>query len=197
MALKVDYVAKEAAINLRRNLTLTFATVITVAIALTLVGASLLMRQGVARSNVKFHGDIQAIVYMNPTASADQITAVDSAIKASPHVKSSRYLDKHAAYQEFLDFFYKDPAIQKSLTEQDVPTSYKLQFNDASAEVVTSIQDQFTKLPGVYQVVSPTEQVKKREDSFGRLSTFSLVFAAIVGVTSLVLIINSIRIAMF
>src|SRR5205823_3477662 len=90
MALKVDYVAKEAAINLRRNLTLTFATVITVAIALTLVGASLLMRQGVARSNVKFHGDIQAIVYMNPTASADQIKAVDSAISASPSAMSPR-----------------------------------------------------------------------------------------------------------
>ena len=54
MALKVDYVVKEAAINLRRNLTLSFATVITIAISLTLVGTSLLMRQGVARSNVKF-----------------------------------------------------------------------------------------------------------------------------------------------
>src|SRR5258706_619664 len=197
MALKVDYVAKEAAINLRRNLTLTFATVITVALALTAVGAALLMRQGVKRSNVKFHGDIQAIVYMNPDSSQDQIDAVQRAITASPHIKSSRYLDKHAAYQEFLEVFYKEPDIQKSLTEQDVPTSYKLQFNDASAEVVTSVQDQFTKLPGVFRVVSPTDQVKQQEDSFARLSTFSLFFAGIVGITSLVLIINSIRIAMF
>src|SRR3954468_817737 len=111
MALKVDYVAKEAATNLRRNLTLTFATVITVAIALTLVGASLLMRQGVKRSNVRFHGDIQAIVYMNPDASQEQIDAVKRALDASPHVKSSTYLDKDAAYKEFLEVFFDDPAI--------------------------------------------------------------------------------------
>jgi cell division transport system permease protein len=197
MALKVDYVAKEAAINLRRNLTLTFATVITVAIALTLVGASLLMRQGVKRSNVKFHGDIQTIVYMNPDASQDQVDAVKHALDENPHLKSERYLDKPAAYQEFLEVFFNEPDIQKSLTQQEVPTSYKLQFNDASAEVVSSLQEQFSKLPGVYRVIAPTDQVKKQEDSFAKLSTFSLVFAGIVGAVSLILIVNSIRIAMF
>src|SRR4051812_8493428 len=145
MALKVDYVAKEAAINLRRNLTLTFATVITVALALTAVGASLLMRQGVKRSDVKFHGDIETIVYMNATASQDQIDAVQHALDENPHVKAARYLDKHAAYQEFLEVFYNDPAIRNSLTEQDVPTSYKIQFKDATAEVVSSVQSQFEK----------------------------------------------------
>src|SRR3954451_23186454 len=130
MALKVDYVAKEAAINLRRNLTLTFATVITVALALTAVGASLLMRQGVKRSDIKFHGDIEAIVYMNPDASQEQIDAVKRALDTSPHVKSARYLDKPAAYQEFLEVFFDDPAIQQTLTQQGVPTSYKLQFTD-------------------------------------------------------------------
>ena len=197
MALKVDYVVKEAVINLRRNVTLAFATVVTVAIALTLVGAALLMRQGVARSNVQFHGDIQAIVYMNATATQDQIDAVGRALEQSPHVKSNQYLDKAAAYQEFLQVFYNEPDIQKSLTQNDVPTSYKLQFKDGSGEVVRSVEDQFAKLPGVFKVIAPSDAVKKREDSFARLTTFSLAFAAMVGATSLVLIVNSIRIAMF
>ncbi len=34
MALRVDYVVRETATNLKRNLTLTFATVVTIAIAL-------------------------------------------------------------------------------------------------------------------------------------------------------------------
>jgi len=54
MALRPDYVIRETATNLKRNLTLTFATVVTIAIALTLVGASLLMKQGVTHSNVRF-----------------------------------------------------------------------------------------------------------------------------------------------
>jgi cell division transport system permease protein len=197
MALKVDYVVKEAAINLRRNLTLSFATIVTVAISLTLVGTSLLMRQGVARSNVKFHGDIQTIIYMNADASQDQVDAVKRALDASPHVASSTYLDHAAAYQEFLEVFYKEDEIKKSLTAEQVPTSYKVKVKDASSEVVQSLDDQFAKLPGVFRVIAPTDAVKKLEDSFARLSTFSLLFAAIVGGTSLVLIVNSIRIAMF
>jgi cell division transport system permease protein len=39
--------------------------------------------------------------------------------------------------------------------------------------------------------------VKQREDSFSKFSNFALIFAVIVGATSLVLIVNSIRTAMF
>ena len=46
-------------------------------------------------------------------------------------------------------------------------------------------------------IMSPILWKWRDEDSFAKLSTFSLVFAAVVGATSLVLIVNSIRIAMF
>ena len=198
MALKVDYVARETATNLRRNLTLSFATMVTIAIALTLVGSALLMRQGVAKSNVKFHGNIQAIVYVNADASQEQVDAVGRAIDANPHVASKTYLDHHAAHEEFLTFFYNDPAIRNSLTEAETPTSFKLKFSgDANAEVVDAIKDQFSKLPSVREVVTPSDLVRRQEDSFSRFSNFAFVIALIVGGTSLVLIVNSIRIAMF
>jgi cell division transport system permease protein len=197
MALKVDYVVKEAATNLRRNLTLSFATMVTIAIALTLVGAALLMRRGVENSNVKFRGDIQTIVYMVPTASQDQVDAVQRSLDSNPHVQSTLYLDHDKAYAEFKELFNDDPAIVGSLTPADTPTSFKVKIKDATAEVVDSLHEQFVKLPGVYDVIAPTDQVRKQEDSFSRFANFSLIFALIVGATSLVLIINSIRIAMF
>src|SRR6476469_5217595 len=121
MALKVDYVVKETGTNLRRNLTLSFATMITIAIALTLVGAALLMRQGVANSNKRFHGDIGTIVYMNATASQDQIDAVGRALDSNPHVQSKTYLDHDAAFKEFQDLFFDNQAIRESLTPQETP----------------------------------------------------------------------------
>jgi cell division transport system permease protein len=193
----VDYVVRETTTNLKRNLTLTFATVVTIAIALTLVGASLLMKQGVTHSNIRFRGDIQTIVYMKSDASQDQINAVKTAIDQNPHVSSERYLDHDAANQEFRAIFADEPAIRDSLTPAETPTSYKVQVKDASFEVVQSLQDQFKVLPGVHEVIAPTDNVKKQEDSFAKFSNFSLLFAAIVGATSLVLIVNSIRIAMF
>ncbi|MEY2420530.1 MAG: cell division transport system permease protein [Acidimicrobiaceae bacterium] len=198
MALKVDYVVKETASNLRRNLTLTFASMVTIAIALTCVGASLLMKQGVARSNVRFHGDIQSIVYMNAKASEDQVLAVGRALDANPHVQSKTYLDHDAAFKEFQTLFFDQDAIKNSLTAAETPTSYKVKFRgDATAEVVGSVKDQFSRLPGVYSVIAPSDQVRQQEDSFAKFSAWSLGFAVIVGGTSLVLIVNSIRIAMF
>src|SRR5581483_8277949 len=168
MALRVDYVVRETATNLRRNLTLSFATVVTIAIALTLVGAALLMKQGVNRANVQFKGDVQTIVYMDAHASQDQIDAVGRALDQNPHVKSKNYLDHDAAYAEFREIFADDPALRDSLTPADTPTSYKVQVRDASFEVVQSLQDQFSKLPGVFKVVAATDRVKKQEDSFAK-----------------------------
>jgi cell division transport system permease protein len=197
MALKLDYVVRETGTNLRRNLTLSFATMVTIAIALTLVGTALLMRQGVARSNKQFKGDIQTIVYMKATASQDQVDAVGRALDQNPHVQLSRYLDHDAAFKEFQDLFFDQQAIRNSLTPADTPTSYKVKLKDANFEVVQSLHDQFVKLPGVYDVIAPSDQVKRQEDSFSKFSNFALIIALVVGGTSLVLIVNSIRIAMF
>jgi cell division transport system permease protein len=198
MALKVDYVVRETGTNLRRNLTLSFATMVTIAIALTLVGASLLMRQGVTKSNVRFHGNIQTIIYMKPDARQEQVDFIRGQLTQNPHVASFTYLDHHAAHEEFLQIFWDKPEIQKSLPEEATPTSYKLKFNgDADAAVVQSVKDQFKAMPAVLDVIAPDDQVRKQEDSFARFSNFALIIALIVGATSLVLIINSIRIAMF
>lgn len=197
MALKVDYVIKETGTNLRRNLTLSFATMVTIAIALTLVGAALLMKQGVAKSNVRFHGDIQTIVYMNAKASDEQVLAVGRALDTNPHVQTKLYLNHDAAFEEFQNLFFDQPAIAKSLTPAETPTSYKVKLKDANFEVVESLHDQFLKLPGVYDVIAPSDAVKRQEDSFSKFSNFALIVALVVGGTSLVLIVNSIRIAMF
>ena len=197
MALKLDYVVRETGTNLRRNLTLSFATMVTIAIALTLVGSALLMRQGVANSNKRFHGDIGTIVYMQAKASQDQVDAVGRAVDTNPHVESRIYLDHDAAFKEFQDLFFDNKAISESLTAPDTPTSYKLKLKDANFEVVQSLHDQFSKLPGVYSVIAPSDAVKRQEDSFSKFSNFAIIVALVVGATSLVLIVNSIRIAMF
>jgi len=197
MALRVDYVVRETATNLKRNLTLTFATVVTIAIALTLVGASLLMKQGVNRSNVRFRGNVQTIVYMKADASQDQIDAVARGLDQNPNVQSKRYLDHDEANQEFREIFADEPAIRDSLTPQETPTSYKVHVRNASSEVVDSLKSQFQEMPGVFQVMADNDNIRRQESSFAKFRSFSLLFAAIVGATSLVLIVNSIRIAMF
>jgi cell division transport system permease protein len=155
------------------------------------------MKQGVAKSNKRFHGDISTIVYMNAKASQEQVDAVGRALDTNPHVQSKIFLDHDAAFKEFQELFFDQPAIRDSLSPAETPTSYKVKLKDANFEVVQSLDDQFSKLPGVYSVIAPSDAVKRQEDSFTKFSNFALIVALVVGGTSLVLIVNSIRIAMF
>jgi cell division transport system permease protein len=197
MALKVDYVMKETATNLRRNITLTFATIITIAVTLAMAGAVLLIGKGLGRSEGRFRGNIEFIVFMEPKASQDQVDSVGRALTESPQVKSNRYLDHDAAFAEFKDLFRDQPELVNNITPDVLPTNYKVQVKDGRSEVVQSLVDEFDKEPGVLEVVAAPERIKKQEKSFGVMRWIALIGGGVVGAASLVLIVNSIRTAMF
>ena len=62
---KVDYVVRETASNLTRNFTITLASIMTVVVSLSLVGASLMLRQGVQNATRRWQGGIEFVVFMN------------------------------------------------------------------------------------------------------------------------------------
>ena len=76
MAVSVDYVVRETASNLWRNRLMTIAAVLTVAVSLSLVGAALLLRQGSANATGTLERGSKVTVWMVPTASKQQIDAV-------------------------------------------------------------------------------------------------------------------------
>src|SRR3954464_15792383 len=160
MALSVDYVVKEMATNLRRNLTLTFATMVTISLTLAFVGAVLLINQGANRSNVQFKGNVQFIVFMDPAAAQPQIDAVGRQLNENPQIKSSKYLDHDAAYEEFKVLFANDPTLLENITPADLPTSYKVFLKDGSSTAVLSLTEEFRKAPGVKEVVAAAERIK-------------------------------------
>ena len=83
MAVRLDYVARETGSNLARNFTLTFAAIITVAVSLTMVAASYLIGEGINNSFLGLRSEQRLFVYMNPTATEEQVDAVSTAIDNS------------------------------------------------------------------------------------------------------------------
>ena len=66
MAIKVSYLSREVGINLKRNITLTIATIATVAVSLTLVGTAFLIGRGVEGAQQQFEGGVEFIIFMKP-----------------------------------------------------------------------------------------------------------------------------------
>ncbi|HEX9970137.1 MAG TPA: permease-like cell division protein FtsX, partial [Acidimicrobiales bacterium] len=92
MALSVDYVVRETFGNLRRNMLMTFAAILTVAVSLSLVGGALLLQQGVANATVQWRGGVELSIFMQPDAPPNQSQAIESELSKMPEVKSFTYV---------------------------------------------------------------------------------------------------------
>jgi cell division transport system permease protein len=195
MALSVDYVVRETFTNLRRNMLMTFAAVLTVAVSLSLVGGALLLRQGVNNATIQWKGGVELSIFMQPDAPPNQSEAVESELSKLPEVKSFVYVDQQAAYAEFSQMFANSPDMVESVSAKDLPPSYRVV--PKQAEFVEVIGERFKKREGVRDVVYAKDTV----DTLLRVSRILqwLVFGVAVvlmGSASL-LILNTIRMAIF
>src|SRR3546814_3957227 len=91
MALKLDYMVRETGTNLFRNLSLTVASILTVAVSLSLVGGSVLLRYSVDNATQQWQGGIALIVFMQPEASEAQTDAVERQLEESTQIERYEY----------------------------------------------------------------------------------------------------------
>lgn len=197
MAIKLEYVARETGTNLKRNFTITLATVMTVAVSLALVGASLMAQQGVERATKRWQGNIEFIVFLNPGASQEQIDALETDLRGNPQIENISFVDKDMAYAEFKELFRDSPEMIESVTPEILPASFRVEPVDKSSEIVSALSEQYQTKPGVSEVVSATETIRIVQRFSEFLTKGILVIAVFLLGASGLLILNTIRMAMF
>ncbi len=132
MAVNLEYVFRETASNLKRNLSMASAALLTVAVSLTLVGGAMLVKRGVDRATVQWKGNVELSIFMKADASQPESEAIDRQLKSMPEVKSYRYVSKPEAFEEFKKIFANEPDVRDSLTVDQIPPSYRVVPREAS-----------------------------------------------------------------
>jgi cell division transport system permease protein len=194
MAVSVDYVVRETASNLWRNRLMTVAAILTVAVSLSLVGAALLLRQGSANATGTLERGTQVTVWMEPNANAQEIKAVGTELAQLNYVtQPCQYWNKARNFAEARHLLSSD--VFQATTESEMPTSYwctPVALTDAAQVVRT-----FSGTAGVQTVTEP-QQTIKNEETFINISKWVCVAVAIILIVSAaVLILNTIRMAIF
>ena len=197
MALKLDYVIRETGTNLFRNVTLTLASVLTVVVSLTLFGSAVLLQKGVQNANDRFKGGIEFIVYLQPDVSAEQRTSIQKDLDDNPEVKKADFVDQDATYQEFKRLFASSPQLVETVSPDVLPPSFRVAPRIQDPDVVKALGDQFKNKPGVYEVVFAFEVVKRIQETFNKIGVRFLMAAGLLLVAAFMLILNTIRVAMF
>jgi cell division transport system permease protein len=196
MALRLDYFAQETVANLRRNFSLTIASLLTVAVSLALVGAALLLRQGVDNATTRWQGGIEFIVFLQPDVTPDQADAVGRELKANPDVKDVKFVDKQQAYEEFKLLFRNSPELVDTVTPDILPASWRVVPSNTDPNVIEAIGRQFEKKAGVMSVVFAKDTVESVM-KVTRLMQIGILGAAVVLlIAACLLIVNTIRTAM-
>ena len=196
--MNLDYLLEETARNVRRNLTLTLASVLTVAVSLSLLGVALLLQKGVSNATDRWEDGVEFIIWIQPEISEDQKGLIETDLQNSSGIESYRYVSQEEALREFNeDFFPENPEITQLVTVDVIPSSYRVIPAQLNAEAIEIIASSFESKPGVRKVVRATDEISKIETATDVIRWVVLGAGIILLATGLLLILNTIRMAMF
>jgi cell division transport system permease protein len=187
------YAVKETFTNLWRNRLMTIAAVLTVAVSLSLVGASLLLKQSAAQASAQWQQGTRVTVWMEPAASSTEIGNVRTALANLPIVKSCVYYTQAQDYAEAKKLLPPDEFGVLSVAA--MPSSFRC-VPTVPADAFTVVS-QFSHEPGVYQVTAPEQQIRQMNRAIRILQIVFLVLALVLLLSAGVLILNTIRMAIF
>ncbi len=203
--MRAKFVMGEVKIGLRRNMTMTFAVMITVAISLTVLGIGLLANSQVRVMKDYWYDKIQVSVFLcdNLSESAScasgpatqaQISSIQADINALPVVDQVFFETQAQAYQHFQEQF-KGSAIAQNVTQDQLPQSFRIKLKDPTKFAV--IQSAFSGRPGVDSVQDQHAILDKFFKLLGVLRDGALLIGIFSVLTAALLISNTLRVAAF
>jgi cell division transport system permease protein len=191
------YLVRETGGNLRRNLIMTVAAVVTMVVSLAALGGVLIMRQAINKQSILWRGGVEVSVFLNPTATNGQIDAIGRLLhsEVGATVKRYRFVDKTQAYGEFRTIFGNEPELLKVMTAPQMPSSYRIVPTNPNDVAVLGAR--LSKQAGVYQVAYAKEEIAALQSRFHVLRDIAIALAVGVMVGAIALIINTIQLAIF
>ena len=203
--MRAGFLLSEVRIGLRRNLTMTFAVIVTTAISLSLLGIGLLSNAQVNAMKDYWYDKIEVSVYLcgslseSPSCVGGVVTpeqrlSIKSDLEALPVVQSVFYESQSEAYTRFQERF-KDSAIAQNVTADQLPESFRVKLKDPTQYAV--VVSAFSGRPGVDIVQDQRSILEKFFKLLNVLRNGALLVGLFSVLTAGLLISNTLRIAAF
>ena len=200
--MRTDFVVREVATGLRRNVTLTFSMVFTTAISLALVGTGLLAVRTIDRTEQLYSDRVEVQVALTSDVSAadtDCSQAVCSALRSRleglPQVDSVRYENQQQAYERYLQLF-EGQALADLVRPQSLPSTLRVRLTDQETGA-QAVRQATTGQVGVRNVIDQREVVARLFDFLGGVRNVTFALAVVQAIAALLLISNTVQVSAF
>ena len=206
--MRAQFVLQEVWTGLRRNLTMTIALIVVVAISLSLLGTGLLFVKQVDNTRTYWQGKVQLSVYLctatsvserchanGPTTAAER-AQIQHDLQALPQVQTVYYESQEQAFAHFKQDFSRDRSFTNLVTPSELPDSFQVKLVNAQADY-NIVAGTVAGRPGVDQVVNDAAILSKFYRLLDAARNAVVIIALILLVAAVLLVANTIRLSAF
>jgi cell division transport system permease protein len=194
--MRVKYILSEVMVGLWRNVTMTVAMIITMAVSLTMLGASLLLYKQIDSMKGYYYDKVEVSIFLKPDYTDDQRKALADALATDPLVKQPvTFETKDQAYQKFKQQFKDAPDLVKATKPESLPASFRVQLKDP--QKYQTIYDLYKGKDGIDDIVDQRKLLSKVFGVLSAAQSMALIVAIIQGIAALLLVGNTIQVAAY
>lgn len=196
-------IAAQGLRNFFRNGWLSSAATAIMVVTLTIILSALIINMALSDTIDDIAGNVTVAVYLKENNDPTKRQELEDTLKNSFNVESVKYIDKDEALSIFIDQNRDDPTILSGLevTDNVLPESLEVRVRDLSQiDAVTAVANE-ERFNEVVDETSVSEERRKTIDNIARAQDFitlaSIVAAGIFAGISILVIFNTIRMAVF
>jgi cell division transport system permease protein len=206
--MRAQFVLQEVWTGLRRNLTMTIALIVVVAISLALLGTGLLFVKQVDNTRTYWQGKVQLSIYLctatsvspqchnNGPATQAEKNQIATDLRALPQVEHVYYESQAQAYLHFKQDFSRDPSFTNLVSKSEIPDSFQVKLRNTQADfavVAGTVQGR----PGVDQIVNDSSILAKFYKLLDGARNAVVIIAIVLVIAAVLLVANTIRLSAF
>lgn len=160
MSARWRYIIQESGKGLRRNPLMTIAVILSITVSLTLLGATLLLRDQIDLATDDWVDQVEVSIFLCdgttcPPITDEQRDTLRSDLEEQPVVEEVIFESKDEAYERFTELFKDQPNLLEIVEPDILPASFRVSLVDPDEFLV--IAQQFEAYPGVEDIVDQRE----------------------------------------
>ena len=206
--MRAQFVLQEVWTGLRRNLTMTIALIVVVAISLSLLGTGLLFVKQVNNTRTFWQGKVQLSIYLctatsvstqcrqNGPATSAEKAQIRRELKSLKQVQTVYYESQAQAYRHFKQDFSQDRSFTSLVSKNDIPDSFQVKLYNTQADY-SIVADTVSGSPGVDQVVNDASLLSKFYKLLDGARNAVVIIAIVLLIAAVLLVANAIRLSAF
>src|SRR3954451_9896696 len=174
--MRAKYVLSEVMVGLWRNVTMTVAMIITMAVSLTMLGASLILFKQVAEMEDYYNAKVEVAIYLKSDVTDEQRSALRAKLDSDPQLKKPViYETKQEAYEKFRKEFKDAPDLVDATKAEALPESFRVKM--ATGTKFDQVKLDYSTDPAVSRIINQRDLLGKVFGVLNSLQNLALVVA--------------------